>query len=48
MTSEQASPAPFDSSLAEPKGQSLRRLLAPFAVGIALLSAFITFMVLTG
>ena len=30
------------------KGWSLRRWLAPFAVGIALLSAFLTFVVLTG
>ncbi len=48
MTSAEASTAPFDPSLAEPKGWSLRRLLAPFAVGIALLSAFLTFVVLTG
>jgi two-component system, NtrC family, nitrogen regulation sensor histidine kinase NtrY len=48
MTSAEAAPAPFDSSLAEPKGSSLQRLLAPFAVGIALLSAFLTFIVLTG
>ena len=48
MTSAEAAPAPFDPSLAEPKGKALPRLLAPFAVGIALLSAFLTFMVLTG
>jgi len=40
--------AQFDPSLAEPKGWSLRRLLAPFAIGLALLSAFLTFVVLTG
>jgi two-component system nitrogen regulation sensor histidine kinase NtrY len=42
------SPASFDPSLAEPKGWFLRRLLAPFAVCLALLSAFLTFVVLTG
>ncbi|MBV9531655.1 MAG: PAS domain-containing sensor histidine kinase [Bradyrhizobium sp.] len=45
MTSAEAS---FDPSLAEPKGWSLRKLLAPFAVAIALLSAFLTFAVLSG
>src|ERR1700757_1508581 len=48
MTSAEATPAPFDPSLVEPKGRGLKRLLAPFAVGIALLSAFLTFVVLTG
>jgi two-component system nitrogen regulation sensor histidine kinase NtrY len=48
MTSADTSAAPFDPSLAESKGWSLRRLLAPFAVGLALLSAFVTFVVLTG
>jgi two-component system nitrogen regulation sensor histidine kinase NtrY len=48
MTSAEAAPAPFEPSLAEPKGRALPRLLAPFAVGIALLSAFLTFIVLTG
>jgi two-component system nitrogen regulation sensor histidine kinase NtrY len=48
MTSADTSVAPFDPSLAEPKGWSLRRLLVPFAVGLALLSAFLTFVVLTG
>ncbi|WP_024510987.1 PAS domain-containing sensor histidine kinase [Bradyrhizobium sp. ARR65] len=48
MISAEAAPAPFDPSLAEPKRSSLRRWLAPFAVGIALLSAFLTFIVLTG
>src|SRR5450432_1970190 len=43
------SPAPsFDPSFAESKGWSLRRLLAPFAVGLALLSTLLTFLVLTG
>ena len=48
MTSADTSAARFDPSLAESKGWSLRRLLAPFAVGLALLSAFVTFVVLTG
>ena len=47
MTSADTSPS-FDPSFAEPKGSSLRRWLAPFAVAIALLSAFLTFVVLTG
>jgi two-component system nitrogen regulation sensor histidine kinase NtrY len=43
------SPAPsFDPSFAESKGWSLRKWLAPFAVGLALISAFLTFVVLTG
>src|SRR5262249_60763643 len=48
MTSADTPAAPFDPSLAERGGVSLRRWLAPFAVAIALLSAFLTFMVLTG
>jgi len=48
MTSADTSVASFDPSLAEPRGWSLRRLLVPFAVGLALLSAFLTFVVLTG
>src|SRR5882724_6269614 len=48
MTSADTSAAPFDPTLAEPKGWSPRRLLAPLAVGMALLSAFLTFVVLTG
>src|SRR6266568_2482813 len=49
MTSAETSAvAPFDPSLAESKGWPLRKWLAPFAVVIALLSAFLTFMVLTG
>jgi two-component system nitrogen regulation sensor histidine kinase NtrY len=48
MTSADTSAASFDPSFAESKGWSLRRLLAPFAVGLALLSAFLTFVVLTG
>jgi two-component system nitrogen regulation sensor histidine kinase NtrY len=48
MTSADTPAASFDPSFAEPKGWSPRRLLAPFAVGLALLSAFLTFVVLTG
>src|SRR5262245_50999051 len=49
MTSADTSSAAFDTSPAdEPKRGSLRRWLAPFAVGLALLSAFLTFVVLTG
>jgi two-component system, NtrC family, nitrogen regulation sensor histidine kinase NtrY len=48
MTSADTSAPPFDPSLAEPKGWSLGRVLAAFAVGLALLSTFLTFVVLTG
>ena len=48
MTSADTLAASFDPSFAESKGWSLRRWLAPFAVGLALLSAFLTFVVLTG
>jgi two-component system nitrogen regulation sensor histidine kinase NtrY len=48
MTSADTSAVPFDPRAAVRKGMTLRRLLAPFAVGIALLSAFLTFVVLTG
>src|SRR5947209_11698572 len=48
MTTAETSANQFDPSIAEPEGWSLRRWLAPFAVGIALLSAFLTFVVLTG
>src|ERR1700732_3358596 len=48
MTSVDTSAVQFAPSLAEPKGSSLRRLVAPFAIGLALLSAFLTFVVLTG
>src|SRR5450755_1338916 len=42
------SPAPsFDPSFAESKGSFLRRFLAPFAIGLALLSTLLTFLVLT-
>ncbi|WFU37412.1 PAS domain-containing sensor histidine kinase [Bradyrhizobium sp. CB82] len=43
------SAAAFETSPAdEPKRGFLRRWLAPFAVGLALLSAFLTFVILTG
>src|ERR1700733_13777215 len=48
MTSADTSAASFDPSFAEPQGSTLRRLLAPFAVMLALLSAFLPFVVLTG
>src|SRR5947209_14015026 len=48
MTSADTSAASFDPSLTESKGWSLRKVLAPFAVGLALLSAFLSFVVLTG
>src|SRR4029450_279653 len=47
MTTAETTSAPsFDPSLAEPGGGILRKWVAPFAVAIALLSAFLTFMVL--
>jgi len=49
MTSADTPAAPFDPSLAERGGSlAFRRWLPPFAVAIALLSALLTFMVLTG
>src|SRR3954470_23053198 len=48
MSSADTSVASLDPSFAEPRGRSLWRLVAPFAVGLALLSAFVTFVVLTG
>jgi two-component system nitrogen regulation sensor histidine kinase NtrY len=48
MTNADSSASSFDSSFAEPKGRSLWRLLAPFAVGLALVSTLLTFLVLTG
>src|SRR5437879_13373013 len=48
MISADTSAASFDPSLADSQGWSLRKVLAPFAVGLALLSALLTFMVLTG
>ncbi len=48
MTSVDTSAAQFDPSLVETKGRSVLRLLAPIAIGLALVSAFLTFVVLTG
>src|SRR5277367_7082999 len=48
MTSVDTSAAQFDPSVVEAKGRSLLRLLAPIAIGLALVSAFLTFVVLTG
>jgi len=48
MTSADNSAKQFDPSPVEPRGWSVRRLLAPFAIGLALLLAFLTFLVLTG
>jgi two-component system nitrogen regulation sensor histidine kinase NtrY len=48
MTSADTSAPPFDPSLVEPRAWPLRRMMAPFAVGFALLSACLTFVVLTG
>ncbi|HZC97536.1 MAG TPA: HAMP domain-containing protein, partial [Bradyrhizobium sp.] len=47
ITAETSAPS-FDPSLAESTGGTLRKWVAPFAVGIALLSAFLTFVVLSG
>ena len=48
MTAAETSAQSFDPSFAESSGRPLRRLFAPLAVGLALLSAFLTFVVLTG
>src|SRR5665213_2235223 len=48
MTSADSSAPSFDPSFAESKRGPLRRWLAPFAVALALLSASLTFVVLTG
>lgn len=49
MTSANTSAASFDTAQPEERRRwSLSRWLAPFAVGLALLSAFLTFVVLTG
>jgi two-component system, NtrC family, nitrogen regulation sensor histidine kinase NtrY len=47
-TAETASAPSFDPSLADSTGGFLRKWVAPFAVVIALLSAFLTFVVLSG
>src|SRR5215475_6002644 len=48
MTSADNTAASSDSSVAEARVGSWRRLLVPFAVALALLSAFLTFVVVTG
>ncbi|MDR3488057.1 MAG: PAS domain-containing sensor histidine kinase [Bradyrhizobium sp.] len=48
MTSAETSAPSLDPTFAESKGGALRRFVAPFAVGLALLSTFLTFVVLTG
>ncbi|WP_022721676.1 PAS domain-containing sensor histidine kinase [Rhodopseudomonas sp. B29] len=48
MTSAETSSQPVDPSIAEPRLRTWRKLLAPLAVGVALFSAFLTFVVLTG
>jgi two-component system nitrogen regulation sensor histidine kinase NtrY len=49
MTSSDPAAAELDDpSLAPPKGWAIRRWLAPVAIGLALFSAFLTFVVLTG
>jgi two-component system nitrogen regulation sensor histidine kinase NtrY len=49
MTTAETTSAPsFDPSFAESGGGILRKWVAPFAVVIALFSAFLTFMVLSG
>jgi two-component system, NtrC family, nitrogen regulation sensor histidine kinase NtrY len=48
MTSAETSAPSLDPTFAESKGGPLRRFLAPFAVGLALLSTLLTFLVLTG
>jgi two-component system, NtrC family, nitrogen regulation sensor histidine kinase NtrY len=48
MTTAETSAPPFDPSLAESTGGILRKWVAPFAVGIALILTVLTFVVLTG
>ncbi len=48
MTSADSPASSFDSPSSEGGGWQLRRLLAPLAIALALLSAFLTFVVLTG
>jgi two-component system nitrogen regulation sensor histidine kinase NtrY len=47
MTASETS-ASIEPRIAEPQGRRLRRLLMPVAVALALISAFLTFVVLTG
>ena len=48
MTSADTSATAFEPSITEPRKSPLRRLFVPFAVGLALLSACLTFVVLNG
>ncbi|MDI4231540.1 MULTISPECIES: PAS domain-containing sensor histidine kinase [unclassified Bradyrhizobium] len=48
MTSPETTAQPYEPSRTEKRGVPLAKWLAPFAVAIALLSAFLTFVVLTG
>ena len=48
MSAAEASAQSLEPSIAEPAGKPWHRLLAPFAVALALFSAFLTFVVLTG
>ncbi|WP_454628552.1 ATP-binding protein [Bradyrhizobium cenepequi] len=48
MTSPETTAQPFEPSRTEKRGLPLAKWLAPFAVALALLSAFLTFVVLTG
>jgi two-component system nitrogen regulation sensor histidine kinase NtrY len=48
MSAAEASAQSIEPSAAEPSARPWHRLLAPFAVALALLSAFLTFVVLTG
>ncbi|MDF3814502.1 PAS domain-containing sensor histidine kinase [Rhodopseudomonas sp. BAL398] len=48
MTSADPSTEPFEPSIAEPRAGRLRRLIVPLAVALALISATLTFVVLTG
>ncbi|MGO4715400.1 ATP-binding protein [Bradyrhizobium sp. 2TAF24] len=47
MTSAETPAQTFDPSFAEPRAWPLQRWVVPFAVGVSLLSAFLTFVVLT-
>lgn len=48
MTTADTPVPSHDPTLAESRGWTMRRLLAPVAIGLALLSAFLTFVVLVG
>ncbi|WP_424632002.1 ATP-binding protein [Bradyrhizobium sp. SYSU BS000235] len=48
MTTAETSARSLDPSFADARGWRLRRLLVPLAVGLALFSTFLTFVVLTG